>query len=68
MLAVSDFVVVVNANPESRKKVEEGDYCLRTNEHGVDINRNWSFEWAPMDCEREVEVCPGPSPFSEVET
>ena len=31
MLEISDFYIILNANPESRKKVEQGDYCLRTN-------------------------------------
>lgn len=29
------FQIVVNANPSSRKKVENGDYCLRVNENGL---------------------------------
>jgi len=28
-------------NPESRNKVVQGDYCKRTNENNVDLNRNW---------------------------
>lgn len=40
ILSKSDFYIVLNSNPESRKRVEEGEYCLRTNENGVDINRN----------------------------
>lgn len=31
--------VLINANPESRLRVEEGEYCLRLNENKVDINR-----------------------------
>ena len=34
--------MVLNANPNSRKKVENGEYCLRTNQNKVDLNRNWS--------------------------
>ena len=33
-----DFDIVLNANPESRKKVEEGEYCLRVNERGRQYN------------------------------
>lgn len=29
MLQDSEFQIVVNGNPESRKKVESGDFCLR---------------------------------------
>lgn len=41
VLRDSEFQIVVNANPESRKKVEQGDFCLRVNPDGVDLNRNW---------------------------
>ena len=37
--------VIVNGNPTSRAKVEDGDTCLRTNENGVDLNRNWDSYW-----------------------
>lgn len=36
---------VLNANPASRIRVENGDYCLRVNENGVDLNRNWDAHW-----------------------
>jgi len=45
----SEFQVVVNGNPNSRRKVEEGDYCLRVNGQGVDLNRNWDEKWLPAD-------------------
>eukprot|EP00913_Durusdinium_trenchii_P012292 g11541.t1 len=41
----SEFLLVLNGNPRSRQKVEEGDFCLRTNPAGVDLNRNWDEEW-----------------------
>lgn len=28
-------------NPSGRALVEDGAFCRRTNEHGVDLNRNW---------------------------
>jgi hypothetical protein len=37
--------MIVNANPDSRKKVENGQFCLRENENGVDINRNYDAHW-----------------------
>ena len=40
---------MVNANPISRAKVEEGEYCLRENENGVDINRNYDSHWEYND-------------------
>jgi len=36
-----DFVIVPNANPQGRRMVEAGNYCKRTNENGVDLNRNY---------------------------
>ena len=60
-------MIVINGNPISRKKVEEGDWCLRTNENGVDVNRNWSYEWKSEDCSGESETCPGDAPFTEPE-
>ena len=40
-----NYHMVLNANPDSRKKVEAGEYCLRVNENGVDLNRNWDDHW-----------------------
>ena len=31
----------------SRAKVEAGEFCRRTNEDGVDLNRNWDEKWEP---------------------
>jgi hypothetical protein len=36
---------MVNANPEARQIVESGSFCLRENENGVDINRNYDAHW-----------------------
>ena len=67
-LNLSDFLIVLNANPNRRQKVEGGEWCLRTNDNGVDINRNWAAHWKSADCQIEKDTCPGPSPFSETET
>jgi hypothetical protein len=40
--------MVVTANPYSRTKAEKGDFCLRENENGVDINRNYEAHWSPV--------------------
>lgn len=66
-----DFILVPNANPVSRKVVEAGDYCLRVNEHGVDLNRNWGKEHRKEKghvFDVDSEMNPGPSSFSEPET
>mmetsp|Transcript_19013 Transcript_19013/g.34563 ORF Transcript_19013/g.34563 Transcript_19013/m.34563 type:complete len:330 (-) Transcript_19013:2319-3308(-) len=68
VLLTSSIRIVLVANPHSRRKVEGGDYCLRTNEHGVDLNRNWDDHWVSEDCSYGSETCPGPHPFSEVES
>lgn len=70
VLKDSEFQIVVNGNPQSRKKVEQGDFCLRVNEHGVDLNRNWDEAWQPdaADGVSSVDTNPGPSAFSEPET
>jgi len=68
ILQDSEFQIVVNGNPDSRKHVEQGDFCLRVNPDGVDLNRNWDEEWQPSAALDPVDTNPGPSPFSEPET
>lgn len=68
VLKHSEFLIVLNGNPNSRRKVEQGEFCLRVNENGVDLNRNWAYKWqepGPMDV---ADTYPGPQPFSEPET
>jgi hypothetical protein len=66
VLKDNEFQIIVNGNPESRKKVEQGDFCLRTNPEGVDLNRNWAEKWEPGSLMAQTD--PGPRPFSEPET
>ncbi|CEM07954.1 unnamed protein product [Vitrella brassicaformis CCMP3155] len=61
------FSIVVNGNPQSRRRVENGDYCVRVNEHGVDLNRNWDDHWTP-ESNLGLDTNPGAKPFSEPET
>lgn len=77
-LSVADFVIVPNANPSSRRLVETGAFCKRTNEHGVDLNRNWGDKHRDKnahvsqvndnDDSTLQEQNPGPNGFSEPET
>lgn len=68
-LSHTDFRIITNGNPNSREKVEEGDYCLRVNGNGVDLNRNWAEHWEPEASEfASVDTNPGPHAFSEPET
>jgi len=46
--------MVMNANPEGRKKVEEGAYCWRSNKDKVDPNRNWSYNFKVGDDEDKM--------------
>merc|ERR1719389_696108 len=64
----SEFEIVVNGNPNSRSKVEQGDFCLRVNENGVDLNRNWDEKWEPNPDLAPQDTNPGPGPVSEPET
>lgn len=78
-LSSIDFVLVPNSNPAGRKLVESGSFCKRTNENGVDLNRNWGNEHRDAnaasigavdddDSNGAQEENPGPSGFSEPET
>lgn len=58
----SEFELVLNGNPRSRALVEGGDFCLRENPQGVDLNRNWDEKW------QGSQASFGPHPFSEPET
>jgi len=64
----SEFQMVLNANPRSRRKVEGGEFCLRTNPDGVDLNRNWDEQWQSEAAVYGASSSPGPKPFSEPET
>jgi len=64
----SEFMMVLNSNPRSRAKVEQGDYCLRTNPEGVDLNRNWDEYFDVSSVQGEGQTYSGPKPFSEPET
>merc|ERR1719191_1937187 len=64
----SEFEIVLNGNPRSRSKVEQGDFCLRVNENGVDLNRNWDEKWEAEPDLAPQDTNPGPAAFSEPET
>lgn len=70
VLAHTDFVIIPNANPKTRAKVEAGEFCRRTNEDGVDLNRNWGEQHSSEQRieQKGDEMNPGPSEFSEPET
>jgi hypothetical protein len=67
VLQDNEYLIVVNGNPGSRQRVEQGEFCLRTNPDGVDLNRNWDEKWEAGDS-LGTSTNPGEKPFSEPET
>lgn len=68
VLGNTTFVIMPNANPVSRKEVEFGKYCKRTNEEGVDLNRNFGDAHHDASIAKDDEMNPGPKGFSEPES
>jgi len=62
----AEFLIFTNIGVNSRKLVEKGRYCLRVNQNGIDLNRNWKDHWAAKG--DSSEVAPGKKPFSQDET
>ena len=60
--------MILNLNPMSRSKVEKGDFCLRENENGVDLNRNYKAHFSTEHNPEMTHTAPGPFAFSESET
>merc|ERR1719272_41827 len=56
-----------NANPISRRVVEQGNFCERLNPNGVDLNRNWDAHWVAADVGKIGDAPPGDHAFSEPE-
>lgn len=55
------FTIVAVENPSMRQAVERGEYCLRGNARGNDLNRNWPFHW-------DNTTTSGTAPLSEPES
>jgi hypothetical protein len=69
VLEDSEFQMVLNSNPHSRQRVEDGHFCLRVNPSGVDLNRNWDEHYHQDESSEEAgESYSGAKPFSEPET
>jgi len=69
VLGGTSFVILPNVNPLGRQRVEAGEFCKRTNEDGVDLNRNFGDQH--RDTKRantDDEMNPGPYGFSEPES
>lgn len=80
LLDYHDIHLMLQANPDGRKKAETGllwrkntnnSYCSNTNDRGADLNRNFVFQWgccggsSGQPC---AETYRGPMPGSEPET
>ena len=57
-----DVFVIPTINPDGNLVNSEG------NAAGVDLNRNWPPDWAPIDCVLVPQNCSGPAALSEPET
>ena len=83
LLDYTDIYLLLQANPDGRKKAETGlywrkntnnNYCSDSNSRGADLNRNFSFQW--YGCGNEMcsssDPCEidfrGPEAASEPET
>lgn len=67
----AEVTLFPNINQSGRKKVEAGQYCVRSNENGVDLNRNWDDHWKEDENRveaRAIQSSGGSRPFSELET
>lgn len=61
--------MVLLANPEGRKKVEDGEYCWRSNADKIDPNRNWSYNFKKgTEEDRFYDSDGGQEALSTVET
>jgi len=80
VLDYHEIHLVLIANPDGRKKAEEGlfwrkntnsDYCAGTDDRGADLDRNFSYYWSCCGGSSGDECSAtyrGPSPASEPET
>ncbi len=80
LLDYNEIHLLLQANPDGRKKAETGllwrkntdnNYCANTNRYGVDLNRNFPFQWGCCGGSSTIacnETYRGPSADSEPET
>jgi hypothetical protein len=80
LMDYQEIHLLLQANPDGRKQAEaqilwrknaDNDHCTDTPLRGVDLNRNFGFQWgccggsSPVECS---EIYRGPAPASEPET
>jgi len=65
ILRTTELLLFPNANPSGRRRTEQGDYCNRVNDRGVDLNRGWGEHWSRKH--DGPSTYSGPSAWSEAE-
>jgi len=80
LLDYHEIHLLLQANPDGRTRAEQGlswrknadnDFCSDSNSRGVDLNRNFEFQWACCNQSSTSECSTtfhGPGPASEPET
>lgn len=81
LLDYHEIHLLLQANPDGRKKAEAGllwrkntdnEFCANTNNRGVDLNRNFAYHWNSCEDCSSGDPCStvyrGPSKVSEPET
>jgi len=61
------FLIVPVVNVAGKLEVENGNFCKRTNENGVDLNRNWGAHFKKHSND-DPDQFPGDHAFSEWQT
>lgn len=65
----TELVLVPVTSAAGRRLAEDGRYCERGNQRGVDVNRNFGHAWGKTDSSTiPEEERPGRAAFSEIES
>ena len=67
ILEQNKFLIVPIVNVPGKIAVENGNFCKRTNENGVDLNRNWNSHFKPSSVD-DPDQYSGDHAFSEWQT
>lgn len=66
ILEQNNFLIFPIVNVPGKLEVEKGNFCKRTNENGVDLNRNWDSHFNNQNDDPDQNS--GKHPFSEWQT
>jgi hypothetical protein len=67
ILEQNNFLIFPIVNVPGKLAVEKGDFCKRTNENGVDLNRNWNSHFKASSTD-DPDQYSGDHAFSEWQT